>query len=242
MLPSSYVLYRGPSRFNAKARIRAVLTMHSNNAKTGDMAQLFILDDSTAPHEAQKSGTDQSVCGSCPFRPSLQGGCYVLTFQGPLSTWKATNGRPVTPLSSVPLEGRSVRLGAYGDAAALPAHLVLALVEKVQGRVTGYTHGHRALGMRGVSHLRTSCMLSVESEADARAAWARGWRTFRGVSPGETPTAREIECPTETRDIQCVKCGLCKGASLGAKSITIPVHGVQEKRALRVVSVNGRAA
>jgi hypothetical protein len=82
-------------------------------------------------------------------------------------------------------------------------------------------------------------MLSVESEDDARLAWANGWRTFRGVSPEDGDAnvkGREITCPTETRDIQCVKCGLCKGASLEARSITIPVHGATVKRALRVVS------
>jgi hypothetical protein len=237
--PRSVVVYRGPSRYDAKARIRAVLTMHSANVKTGDMVQLFILHDKTAPHEAIKTGQDQAVCGSCPFRPALDGGCYVLTFQGPLSVWKSTRGRRVTPLSKVVplLEGRALRLGAYGDVAALPEALVSALVAAVKGRVTGYTHGHRLLGMEGVAHLRTSCMLSVESEDDARAAWALGWRTFRGRPENGAPIpGAEIDCPADYRDVQCVKCGLCKGASLQARSIAIPVHGFAEKRALRVVS------
>lgn len=242
-VPRSYVVYRGPSRYDAKTTIRAVLVMKSHNAKTGNMVQLFVLHDSVAPQIAQRTGQDSAVCGACPFRPALQGGCYVATFQGPLSTWKATRKAPTTPVESIPLEGRALRLGAYGDVAALPAGLVESLVSAVKGRVTGYTHGHRLLGLQGVAHLRTSCMLSVESESDARDAWANGWRTFRGVSPDESPiSGREIECPTETRDIQCESCGLCKGASLGAKSITIPVHGLAEKRALRVVSVNGKAA
>lgn len=240
--PRSFVIYRGPSRYDPKTRIRAVLVMHSLNVKTGDMVQVFILNEKTAPHVAVKTGEDFSVCGACPFRPALDGGCYVTTFQGPLSTWKATRGKRVTPVSKIVphLEGRALRLGAYGDVAALPPALVASLVAAVKGRVTGYTHGHRLLGLAGVSHLRTSCMLSVESEEDARTAWANGWRTFRGVSPKEGPAAnvpgREITCPTETRDIQCEKCGLCKGASLQARSITIPVHGATIKRALRVVS------
>lgn len=237
---TSTVIYRGPSRYDAKARIRAVLCWHSSNVKTGDMVQLFILPDKVPPHEAVKTGADQSVCGACPFRPSLEGGCYVVTFQGPLSLWKATRGARVVPLAKVAgnLKGRALRLGAYGDAAALPPALIAALVEAVGGRVTGYTHGHRLLGMEGVAHLRTSCMLSVESEDDARAAWALGWRTFRGrPAEGAPIKGAEIDCPADYRDVQCVKCGLCKGASLQARSISIPVHGFAERRALRVVSV-----
>lgn len=231
----SHVVYRGPSRYDGSI-IRAVLCMVSANAKTGNMIQLMILPDKVAPHTAQRTGKDRSVCGECPFRPALQGGCYVATFQGPLAAWKATRRKPVVPLSSLNFEGRALRLGAYGDVAALPAELVSQLVAAVSGRVTGYTHGHRLLGLAGVAHLRTSCMLSVESEQDARAAWSAGWRTFRGVSPDDSPVkGAEIECPTETRDIQCVDCGLCKGASLAARSITIPVHGLAEKRALRVI-------
>lgn len=146
----------------------------------------------------------------------------------------------MTPL----LKGRALRLGAYGDVAALPPRLVAALVRAVKGRVTGYTHGHKHGGLKFVSHLRTSCMLSVETEEAARSAWAAGWRTFRGVSDegGESNVkGQEITCPTEYRDIQCEKCGLCKGASLSARSITIPVHGTFKKSALRVVSVNGKA-
>jgi hypothetical protein len=241
----STVIYRGPSRYDAKAQIRGVLVWNSANVKTGDMVQLFVLPEKIAPHLAVKTGADQSVCGACPFRPALEGGCYVTTFQGPLSTWKATKGLRVVPVSKLAqhFEGRALRLGAYGDVAALPAALVASLVEAVKGRVTGYTHGHKLLGLEGVAHLRTSCMLSVESEEDARAAWALGWRTFRGRPEDGAPLkGLEIDCPADYRDVQCVKCQLCKGTSLKARSITIPVHGFAEKRALRVVSINGRAA
>jgi hypothetical protein len=238
----SAVVYRGPSRYDRKTQIRAVLVFNSANVKTGNMVQLYVLNDAAPPHVAIKTGEDQSVCGSCPYRPTLDGGCYVLTFQGPLNTWRHSHGE-VTPLRKVAplLKGRALRLGAYGDVAALPPRLVASLVRAVKGRVTGYTHGHKYGGLKFVSHLRTSCMLSVESESDAKQAWLAGWRTFRGVSPESAPLkGREIECPTETRDIECVKCGLCRGASLQARSITIPVHGTFQKRALTVIN-NGKA-
>jgi hypothetical protein len=175
------------------------LVWKSANVKTGNMVQLFILPHKTAPHKAVKSGADAAICGTCPQRPILGGGCYVAVFQGPLSTWKATRKLKAAPLSetvarlaeraSKQERGPVLRLGAYGDVAALPVDVVRALVAAVSGRVTGYTHGWTALGLAGVEHLRESCMLSVESEEMARQAHAAGWRTFRG-GPQKTRTCR----------------------------------------------------
>ncbi len=235
----SLVVYRGPSRYDPETIIRAVLVLRSANVKTGDMAQLFILPDTVAPHTAQRTGDDAAVCGACPFRPLLSGGCYVTTFQGPLSTWRATSGQAVAEPETVALAlaGRALRLGAYGDAAALPPALVKRLVANARGRVTGYTHGHKLLGMAGIAHLRTSCMLSVETEGQAVAAHAKGWRTFRGRAEGAPLLASEIECPSESRGIECVKCLLCRGASLpSARSISLPVHGFATRKALTVVA------
>lgn len=249
----STLIWRGASRYDESANIRAVLVWNSKNIKTGNMVQLFILPDKTAPHKAVKSGKDHAICGTCPQRPALGGGCYVAVFQGPLSTWKASRKKRLVPLeetlsrlalrASKQERGPVLRLGAYGDVAALPVELVRALVDAVKGRVTGYTHGWTALGLAGVEHLRDSCMLSVESEEMARTAQAAGWRTFRGRPAESADMPGEITCPTEYREeTQCISCGLCKGASLPARNISIPVHGFAEKRALRVVSLvsNGR--
>jgi hypothetical protein len=236
------VIYRGPSAYDPSVTIRAVLTADSANVKTGSMAQLFILDDETAPHTAQKTGADRSVCGTCPLRPVYKatggGGCYVVTFQGPLSTWRATNGLPVAGaavISALVRKAGSVRLGAYGDPAALPPYVIAHLVRLANGKVTGYTHGHKLLGYSGIEHLRTSCMASCETEDQAERAHGYGWRTFRATSPGARNLPSEITCPAETRGATCKDCLLCRGDSLGARSITIPVHGFTKSSALRVV-------
>jgi hypothetical protein len=231
----SLVVYRGPSRYDPETNIRAVLVLKSTNVKTGDMAQLFVLNDTVPPHIAQKQGCDFAVCGNCPLRPANQGGCYVTTFQGPLSTWRSTMSRPVAGTGEIAgaLQGRALRLGAYGDVAALPPDVVAWLSAQVGGRVTGYTHGHKVLGLDMVENLRTLCMLSVESEAQALDAQQAGWRTFRSRAEGAPLLAREIECPTERVD--CLDCLLCRGASIGAKSISIPVHGFASRRALSVI-------
>lgn len=234
---AALVLYRGPSRYDPTQTIRAVLVTKSRNSKTGRMGQVFVLPEDTAPHTAQRTGADAAVCGQCPLRPALGGGCYVVTCQGPLSTWKATRGQAVASLPEVAHALASVsalRLGAYGDVAALPVHMPGILARMVDGRVTGYTHGHLALGLDGVANLRTLCMLSVQSAAEASAAHAAGWRTFRVTAPDEANLPREVSCPSPR--VECAQCLLCRGASLQARSVTIPAHGTFVRKALAVVA------
>lgn len=233
---ASFVVYRGPSALDG-ATIRVVLTRGSANRKTGDMAQLFIVRDDVAPHIAQKEGTDASVCGDCPFRPANGGGCYVVTIQGPRAMFKASTGRAVdldgalTFLRERASTSRAravLRLGAYGDPAAVPEWVLQTLVSAVDNRATGYTHQWRKPEFQW---LQRYCMASVENQRDTLIAWNRGWRTFRVTPNDATVLPREIVCVNESRGVSCEACGLCFGA-LRAKSITIPAHGFTVKRAL----------
>ena len=66
-------LWRGPSRFDGSP-VGVVVTglrEPSGNGKTGPLLQAWILAENEAPHDAQRSGHDASVCGSCPLRPLL---------------------------------------------------------------------------------------------------------------------------------------------------------------------------
>ena len=226
----SLVVYRGPSAYHPDTIIRAVLVLRSTNSKTGNMAQLHILPDATPPHTAQQTGEDRAVCGACPLRPSINGGCYVVTCQGPLSVWRATLSQPVAGAGEVAgaLLGRTLRLGAYGDPAALPPYVVAWLAGYVNGRVTGYTHGWRAR-----PDLRRYCMASVDAPDDRDEAHAAGWRTFRTHRPGGILDTDEIQCPSER--VSCAECLLCRGTTIGARSISIEVHGSRASRALLVV-------
>jgi hypothetical protein len=232
----SLVIYRGPSLYDPATIIRAVLVLKSSNVKTGDMAQLHILLDAVAPHTAQATGQDAAICGGtckgggCPLRPVNGGGCYVVTCQGPLSTWKATRNQAPAGAATIAhaLAGRSLRLGAYGDPAALPAYIIDSLAMATGGRVTGYTHG-----WQGAPHLSRWCMASVETEAGARDAWSHGWRTFRMTAPNAQPLPNEIDCPSER--ITCGECLLCRGSQVRARSITIPAHGSRVTKALAVI-------
>jgi hypothetical protein len=227
----SLVIYRGPSAYDPSVTIRAVLVPDSGNSKTGNMAQLFILHDAVAPQVAQRTGEDAAVCGSCPLRPANAGGCYVVTCQGPLSTWKATATRGIAGAGEVSraLKGKTLRLGAYGDPAALPYAVIQYLARLVKGKATGYTHGWRSR-----PDLKRFCMASVESTSQAIEAHAAGWRTFRVTTPEAPAMEREIACPSDR--VSCSSCLLCRGASLAARSITIPAHGTFVRRALNVVN------
>ena len=227
------LIYKGPSRLDPSQTIVAILTFESANTKTGPMAQLFIMHADVAPHTAQKTGHDAAVCGDCPFRPALKtpgvNACYVRTFQGPRSTWEAHRHSEVElarALAQIAETKASVRLGAYGDPAALPPDIIASLASAADGRVTGYTHQWRA---PHAAHLRPYVMASCDDVTHYARAKAEGWRTFRVIQKRSLPVLakREIECPSD-KGVQCIDCLLCDGASYGPadrrKDIAIAAH------------------
>jgi hypothetical protein len=127
------IIYKGPSLIDNKP-IVVVATYSKRNRKTGGMIQTYILVDSLDPRVANKNGADHSICGNCPFRgtPNNDPGralasnrtCYVRIDQGPLLVYKALQ-RGVYPFirghkAIADLgRGRMVRIGTYGDGAAV---------------------------------------------------------------------------------------------------------------------------
>lgn len=232
------ILYEGPSELDG-APIVAVATVGSRNPKTGDMVQVWIMRADVAPHEAVKDGRDVSICGMCPQRHYLGGACYVTPFQAPLSVWKRyAAGGYADPawLRRVEraIETTPVRLGAYGDPAAVPFHVWEALLARGCGRWTGYTHQWRTCpeAYRGI------VMASCDSVAEAGEARARGWRYFL-VTSGSVEASwlpmRTIECPSDARGMSCERCGACDGTradsrEVRAASVAIQVHGARARR------------
>jgi hypothetical protein len=179
---NGFIFYRGPSMLDGSPII-AVATgtaRGSRNGKTGSEVQTWILRDDVSPVEAVKLGLDVSICGDCVHRGDGTGGarsCYVTVFQAPLVVWKTAQkgGYPtVTPeAAGETLAGKVLRLGSYGDPAAVPVHVWQALVANVSGH-TGYTHQWRTSDA-----LRDLCMASCDSSFEQELASAQGWRTFR---------------------------------------------------------------
>lgn len=225
-------LYRGPSKLDGKP-IVVILTLHSSNEKTGDMAQTWIIRQDMSPAEAARCGADESVCGHCRHRHHLGGACYVLPFQAPTRVWHSWQaGRyPVaTPKHLRRLKGRAIRFGAYGDPAAAPVEIWQKL-SKVASMTTGYTHQVEQLPYLDAMDMLDHCMVSADSEAEALFYQGMGARTFRVKRPEEPMLEGEVYCPADSNaEIQCLDCGLCSGAYGTGKSVAINVHGQRQKR------------
>ena len=229
-------IYEGRSRFRGfTENIQAILTgyKHSNmsrNSKTGPVVQLHILIADKNPVDAQASGDDRGVCGTCTERHINGGSCYVGVSRGELSTWKSHKGKPAK-FDAVEIMSRvGLRLGAYGDPAMLPEKVIrrlCAVANKFRQNHTGFTQRWR---LKSNQWLRFFCMASVNSAVDARKAHDLGWRTFRVRRDDEPIEPGEITCPASKeagRRTTCQRCVLCDGMRSEKderKSITILYH------------------
>ena len=218
------ILYEGPSLLDGKPIVVIMTGGHdekkSQNAKTGAMAQVYILRRDMFPTEAVKNGEDSSICGTCPHRPATGGSCYVNTGQAPFAIYKAYRNSSHNQCDpAVAGEGLSVRLGAYGDLVA-PDSLWWAIASRAKNR-TGYTHlAASRPGLKGL------VMASADSEEEALKYQSEGWKTFRVKSHEDPLLPGEIYCPSETHGVQCIDCNLCNGSK---SNIVINVHGNKSK-------------
>lgn len=194
----------------------------SDNRKTGDMIQIWILVKAEDPVEAIKTGLDRLICGNCRHRGDGTGAgrsCYVNAGQAPLQIWKSWHAGNYPPLRSLEgFTGRRVRFGAYGDPVHLPLPLALAIAGVSSGH-TGYTHQWRKPSLQG---WRSLLMASVDSIAELVIARSMGWSTFR---VGSEATAGESLCASDRDGTPCAVCLLCAGARGGLESVHIPPHG-----------------
>lgn len=235
----SAIIYNGPSLLDGKP-IVAIATYSNRNTKTGHVVQTYILRSDINPLEASKTGEDYSICGDCtmrgevttdPNRKQAKGRrCYVNLGQGVLIVWKAYkrgvypmaqiikgNGFTINNIKDVG-RGRFVRVGTYGDPAAVPPKVWEDLLAECQ-TFTAYSHQS---GWRP-----DIAMQSADNRAQAIAHWKAGRRTFRVIADlGDLDKANEALCPASKeagRRVQCTACKLCKGSSKG-KSIAIVEH------------------
>lgn len=220
-MKSGAIIYEGPSDYDGKpiVVIATGFGRKSQNRKTGAMIQTWILCAEMNPVDAVMCKADSTICGTCPHRG---GTCYVNVGQAPLAVWNAykrgTYGKSLSPVEIITLaNGRKVRMGAYGDPAAVPSYVWEALATGASG-FTGYTHGWKTR-----PDLARFCMASVDSPLQAFRAQAVGWRTFRIRHEEADILKGEINCPSDI--LTCEKCMLCAGTSRPAKNISIPVHG-----------------
>lgn len=239
---TGFVLWEGPSRLNGEpvAVVVTGLRHPSNNTKTGDMLQAWIIPaGEEPPHVAVKTGSDTAVCGDCKHRPAMGGACYVLAHNAPRSVHKSYRAGRYPRLSTSEarslLTGALLRMGAWGDPAAVPASVWLDLTGVLAGW-SGYTHQWHGMSPGERAVWSAIVMASVDTLPEQLRALSWGWRVFR-VHTGERPTglmtcpaAEESKAAQRGVKIHCASCLACDGAPSRRKSVAIRVHGAKSKR------------
>ena len=230
-----FEVYNGPSVLN-EAPVVGLVSLNSANVKTGQMAQLWILNATEDPQSAINHKTDNAQCGNCPQRHSLGGACYVIAWRGPsqiFKAWQSGQYPALEPSQYQPfLNGRGLRFGAYGDPAALPIDILSALKSASDWHV-GYTH--QIASKRVSRDIAGMVMLSADTESQARKFQAQGYRYFRVKTPDMPVLDNERYCPADpAKGKTCLNCRLCNGTRKNdkRKSIVIDVHGPMRKRFL----------
>lgn len=261
--PLGFVLYEGPSAIDGAPIVAIVNAIDASaNEKTGALVQSFIIRSDVDPVDATRTGADASVCGQCPHRPTIvaesiaravAGGatlraaraaaparCYVNAGRAPLGVHGAyRRGRYVRAAVALIAEcvrGRRVRLGTYGDPAAIPVDYWRAIVAVAAGH-TGYSHQWHAIDAAAWAPL---VMASVDSAAERDAARALGYRTFRvSVDAADLERGAEVSCPAAKESgarVQCADCLLCGGTAKRARDVRILDHapGWQARRVIAI--------
>lgn len=233
--PNGAIIYRGPSQLDgAPIVVIAIgLNITSENRKTGNMIQTYIIRDDMTPIAAVHAGKDDSICGDCVHRGDGKGKkrtCYVNLGQGPLIVFNTfmAGGYPDISGDSAAVaniaRGRLVRIGTYGDGAAAPLYVWDDLTQYAIGH-TGYTHQWKTR-----PELQQYCMASVDTESESIDARLAGWRTFRVALPGHVAKLeKESVCPASKeagKKLTCDVCLACDGTASNRKgSIVIQAHG-----------------
>jgi hypothetical protein len=236
------VIYEGPSELDGKPIVAIItgLNLKSKNPKTGEMPQIWIIRSDVHPTEALRTGEDVSVCGNCPHRPKELGDnalktysrtCYVnaMGFNAVYKKYR-NNGYEVADIAALALalNGKKVRLGAYGDPAAVPIAIWDELLAYCES--TGYTHQWRTCNIEYAKY----CMASCDTPIDVTIATSMGYRTFFVQNVQEQEILRNVDriklahCPASKEKgkvTTCYKCMACSGTRANRTSnITILMH------------------
>jgi len=240
--PLGVILYSGPSRIDGKP-IVLIATLESRNEKTGNMIQTWILRRDVSPIGAINSGADVSICGDCPLRGIIlqlarrkgkratvnqERGCYVAVAQAPLAIYGAfKQGRYEyydKDKHAKYFEGRSLRLGAYGDPVAVPLPAWKRVLPLVIGH-TGYSHQWREIKFQ---RWNKYIMASTHSVTENELARRLGWRSFRTRTADQPIASDEVICPASEeagKRLTCETCLACEGGRPQRRSIVIIGHG-----------------
>lgn len=222
------IIYEGPSLLGNGEEIVVIAINNSKNAKTGGMLQTYILNTQQPPLMAIKSGLSATICGNCKH---IGTSCYVRVEQAPTMIYKAylRGSYPkLTEQETIDMfEQQHVRMGTYGDPAAINGHQWRIWLQKAKGN-TGYTHQWRTTDIKDL------CMASTDTNEEYYEAKSLGWRCFNVMNKNQQqPEGKSFICPASEamgKKVQCHDCMACNGTQNGATAdIMIEVHGLKHK-------------
>ena len=233
--PIGLVLYKGKSLIDGQMIVVIATGVYgkTENRKTGDMIQTWIVRADIPPIIAKQLGHDYSVCGDCKHRHF--GSCYVNIAHGPHQTFKSYHQDRYQRFEEDKhlqlFKGRKVRLGSYGDPAAVPTSVWAKICSVTDGH-TGYTH---QWNQRFTDpQLKDYCMASCDNEKEYTKAKALGWRSFRvRFDDNQELLENEFVCPASNEannKTSCDKCKACMGLQAKTKKDPcIIAHGLEHK-------------
>jgi len=211
-----------------------------NNRKLGPMIEASVFVAAEKPSTAADDGRDSAVCGDCPGRPTNWGYCYVQIPVEVDKTWEAARDLPADlklAYAQIRDSGWPIRLGVYGDAAAVPFEIVEALVQATATedgklRYSGFTHqwSHPNFDHRHLKYLAPSVEFVAERE-ELKQHFPTVM-TYRIVRNAEEMLAGEIKCkggvePEADKCCECMSCGGTEG--IARRDRVVVVHGVARK-------------
>lgn len=226
------VFYRGPSLLTGDPIVGVLTGLEggSANPKTGTMVQAWLIRPERPPMEAVRQNLDDAICGSCALRGrgGFERRCYVAPWIAPNNVYRLVRDdrylEASWPELQALLEGRHLRLCAYGDPAAAPFDIWRTLLTTAAGW-TAYTHQWRTCDPR----LQAIAMASVDTVQEYHQARALGWRTFRVRGHlADDVLEQEVICPASAEAdhrTTCDRCALCRGTLNPARSVVIVAHG-----------------
>ena len=230
-IPNGYIAYKGASRFDGAPILLLITAIKtpSSNRKTTGMLQTWIMREDMHPQEALKTGADISVCGNCPLRPEegKERVCYVnpMSFGQVYKAYAAGQYPVLEDFSKLAYKNIAIRLGSYGDPAAVPLDIWDKVVSKMIYH-TGYT---RQWANPDNAEYKKYLMASCFTAEEQQKAKALGWRTFRVKSKDDLIiTKTEVICPSSAAANYkkiCLTCRLCDGGHSKANDIVVDVHG-----------------
>ena len=231
------VAYRGPSAMGGHPIMAVVycLPNGSRNKKTGPMAQVLICPADTVPYVAVKTGEDVSVCGNCPLRPVSGGGCYCNLGKFFPKVWEVAKGLPHdldAACTAIRHSGLPVRVGSWGDPAAVPVEVIRSLVDAARRPDGKSRHTTYTTQWRQRPDLRDIAMASVYSQVDQREAARAGWRTARVRIAGTPLLHGEIVCAATKETgykTTCSECLMCSGTGQKGPNVSFKLHGSSHK-------------